>query len=95
MPQAVSAAAMSWWFSCAEISNTAGSKRALHPNIFLMLSPYYCRLLAERFDLDLAQVIYPNHANICCGLGLCGACSHTDADGVTVRACKCSEISSC
>lgn len=67
----------------------------LAPNIFLMLSPYYCRLLAERFDLDLAQVIYPNHANICCGLGLCGACSHTDADGVTVRACKCSEISSC
>ena len=64
----------------------------LAPNIFLMLSPYYCRLLAERFGLDLAQVIYPNHANMCCGLGLCGACSHTDADGVTVRACKCSEI---
>lgn len=64
----------------------------LAPNIFFMLSPYYCLLLAERFDLDLAQVIYPNHANMCCGLGLCGACSHTDADGVTVRACKCSEI---
>ena len=34
-------------------------------------------------------LLLPNHANICCGIGICGACSETDGDGVTVRKCKC------
>lgn len=34
-------------------------------------------------------LLLPNHANICCGIGICGACSETDRDGVTVRKCKC------
>lgn len=34
-------------------------------------------------------LLLPNHANICCGIGICGACSETDADGVTMRKCKC------
>lgn len=34
-------------------------------------------------------LLLPNHANICCGIGICGACSETDADGVTLRKCKC------
>ncbi len=34
-------------------------------------------------------LLLPNHANICCGIGICGACSETDGDGVTMRKCKC------
>ena len=36
-------------------------------------------------------LLLPNHANICCGIGICGACSETDGDGVTVRKCKCTQ----
>ena len=36
-------------------------------------------------------LLLPNHANICCGIGICGACSETDSDGVTVRKCKCAQ----
>ena len=57
--------------------------------IMLLVSPYYVerflRLRPERKD----DIIIPNHANMCCGAGVCGACSYTDKDGVTVRRCKC------
>lgn len=36
-------------------------------------------------------LVVANHANICCGLGICGSCSHTDKDGQTVKKCKCIE----
>lgn len=36
-------------------------------------------------------LVVANHANICCGLGVCGSCSHTDKDGQTVKKCKCIE----
>lgn len=57
--------------------------------IMLLASPYYTEkysgLRPERKD----DIITANHANMCCGAGICGACSFTDADGVTVRRCKC------
>ena len=59
------------------------------PNIFLMVSPYYKTLLMEKCRFEEPQIIYPNHANMCCGEGVCGACSHTDENGHTVRLCKC------
>ena len=59
------------------------------PNIFLMVSPYYKELIMEKCGLDAKETIVPNHANMCCGEGVCGACSHTDKDGITVRMCKC------
>ncbi len=62
-----------------------------YSQIMFLASPYYTekilRLRPERKD----DIIIPNHANICCGVGICGACSYTDADGVTVRKCKCTE----
>lgn len=65
------------------ISEIAGSFRG---NLLLMASPYYVDLLAQT---GTENFIYPNHSNMCCGRGVCGACSHTDKEGVTVRACKC------
>ena len=59
--------------------------------VLLLVSPYYAELFCR--DLSDAQrtlVIRPNPANLCCAMGLCGSCSHTDEDGVTVKLCKCS-----
>lgn len=51
-----------------------------------------CGLKARENAISQAQnrfLLLPNHANICCGIGICGACSETDGDGVTMRKCKC------
>ena len=51
-----------------------------------------CGLKDREDAISQAQnrcLLLPNHANICCGIGICGACSETDGDGVTVRKCKC------
>ncbi len=62
------------------------------PNIFLMTSPYYKERITETCGLDEIEVIFPNHANMCCGEGACGACSYTDEEGTTVRMCKCIDM---
>lgn len=67
----------------------------MEPNVFLLVSPYFAEritaLLPERVTRGKGLIL-PNHSNMCCGEGLCGACSHTDKDGVTVRGCKCFEM---
>jgi len=57
-----------------------------------MVSPYFLGRLTELLDIDKREIIAPNHVNMCCGEGICGACSHTDAQGVTVRGCKCFDL---
>lgn len=60
--------------------------------VLLLVSPYYADLLCRGLSIEQqALVVRPNPANLCCGMGLCGACSHTDRDGVTVKLCKCSQ----
>lgn len=57
--------------------------------VMLLASPYYTeRILGMRPDRK-DDIITANHANMCCGAGICGACSYTDKDGVTVRRCRC------
>ena len=58
------------------------------PNMMFMTSPYFVQRISEEAQIPMRQIIFPNHANMCCGEGICGACSHTDNDGTTVRACK-------
>ena len=59
--------------------------------ILLLVSPYYADLLCSSLsEAERALVIRPNPANLCCAMGLCGSCSYTDGDGVTVKLCKCS-----
>lgn len=56
--------------------------------VMLLASPYYTeRFLGMRPERK-GDIITANHANMCCGAGICGACSYTDKDGVTVRRCK-------
>jgi len=61
----------------------------MKPNLFLMVSPYYKDELCGRIGKLEDDVIFPNHSNMCCGEGYCGSCSYTDAEGITVRRCKC------
>ena len=57
--------------------------------VMLLTSPYYTeRFLGMRPERK-NDIITANHANMCCGAGICGACSYTDKDGVTVRRCRC------
>ena len=73
----------------AQIRKTVAEekKRAI-----LLVSPYYIkRLTAGLTDEELSRVILPNPSNLCCGMGICGACSFTDSTGVTVRLCKCTQ----
>lgn len=65
------------------------------PNVFFMVSPYFEKLLLENISVDRDRILTPNHSNMCCGEGLCGACSHTDSCGTTVRGCKCNGHASC
>lgn len=58
-------------------------------NILLLVSPYYADKLTEGLQ-GTERILWPNPANMCCGEGVCGACSYTDARGMTVRLCKCS-----
>ena len=57
--------------------------------VMLLASPYYTeRFLGMRLERK-DDIITANHANMCCGAGICGACSYTDKYGVTVRRCRC------
>ena len=60
--------------------------------VLALVSPYYADLLCGGLSEEQkVLVIRPNPANLCCAMGLCGSCSHTDKDGVTVKLCKCSQ----
>ncbi|MBQ4649618.1 MAG: hypothetical protein IJB73_02830 [Firmicutes bacterium] len=61
------------------------------PQIMFLASPYYTEKILQMRPERKSDIIIPNHANICCGVGICGACSYTDEDGVTVRRCKITE----
>ena len=55
-----------------------------------------CGLKAREDAISQARnrcLLLPNHANICCGIGICGACSETDGDGVTMRKCNNQNVS--
>ena len=57
----------------------------------VLVSPYFMKRLTEDLSAEEKEtLIVPNPANLCCGTGLCGSCSHTDSDGLPVRLCKCS-----
>ena len=57
--------------------------------IMLLASPYFTEKYSGLRPGRKGDIITANHANMCCGAGICGACSFTDADGITVRRCKC------
>lgn len=54
-------------------------------NIFALASPYYVRQIQQAFG---SKVVRPTEGNMCCGEGVCGACTCSDEEGRTIRRCK-------
>ncbi len=54
-------------------------------NVIALTSPYYADM-AER--AAGRRIVRPVSGNLCCGEGICGACTFTDEAGNTVRRCK-------
>lgn len=54
-------------------------------NVFALTSPYYAEQIEEAAE---HAVVRPNNANLCCGEGICGACTCDDKNGKTVHRCK-------
>ena len=57
--------------------------------ILFLASPYYTSIFLSMDPYIKERTISANHANICCGIGLCGSCSYVDDSGTTVKKCKC------
>ena len=54
-------------------------------NIFALTSPYYVRKIQKAFG---SKVVRPTEGNMCCGEGVCGACTYVDEQGTLMRQCK-------
>ncbi|MBQ8590145.1 MAG: hypothetical protein IJ486_06790 [Firmicutes bacterium] len=57
----------------------------------LMVSEYYMEQLIRviRKELPRTKIVRLNNAKMCCGEGLCGACTEIGPDGSVIRRCKC------
>jgi len=56
-------------------------------NLLALMSPYYVRQIQKIAGKEKA-VLRPNEGNMCCGEGICGACTETDQQGRVIRNCK-------
>ena len=69
-------------------------KRGGYDVVAVMASDYFvqviCALAGE--VLPAANLVWSNNARLCCGEGICGACTETTADGQVIRRCKCQEV---
>ena len=93
------------YINLSEDMETALAMLDMYDQIMFLASPYYTnqvirklrgngKLVRSRVEAVQAIgkcLVVANHANMCCGLGICGSCSHTDKDGTTVKECKCME----
>lgn len=69
----------------------SGNEKTGPARVMLLVSPYFVDQLTQNMtEAQKQRLILPNPANLCCGMGFCGSCSHTDDGGTTVRLCKCS-----
>ena len=66
-------------------------KRETYDSVILLASDYYLSQLSRLVNLVLpeAKIAMSNNFRICCGEGVCGACSVTDQTGETFKMCKC------
>ena len=55
--------------------------------LVVLTSDYYISEIKKILPVDACS----NNFRLCCGEGICGACSRTDDQGRTFRMCKCSE----
>lgn len=54
-------------------------------NVIALTSPYYAEKIEELYG---RKVTRPTKGNMCCGEGMCGACTFDDENGKTIHGCK-------
>lgn len=61
--------------------------------VVLLASDYYLNIIGEKIKkiLPNARLAVSNNFHICCGEGVCGACTIAGAGGETIRMCKCNK----
>lgn len=72
-------------------SLTEKIKEENYSAIVVLASDYYIEEM-RKIIMELPEppaFVYSNNANICCGEGICGACSCVDPDGTIHKKCKC------
>ncbi len=57
-----------------------------HNTLVVLTSDYYLSEIGKVLKIDAKS----NNYRLCCGEGICGACSYTDDFGRTFKMCKCS-----
>ena len=56
-------------------------------NVFALTSPYYADQIQRAVGRDKI-ILRPTEGNMCCGEGVCGACTYNDRNGNVIRRCK-------
>lgn len=64
-----------------------------YEGVVLLASDHFLDLIGNivRENLPQAKLAISNNFRMCCGEGICGACTITDKDGKTFKMCKCNK----
>lgn len=76
---------------CLDLFLAEKMKQENYSAVVILASDYYIEE-ARKMIMELPEppaFVYSNNANICCGEGICGACSCVDPDGTLHKKCKC------
>lgn len=60
-----------------------------YDKVFILASDHYIDVLTARLNVPEHKLIYSNNFHMCCGEGVCGACSYVDEKGAVKKMCKC------
>lgn len=66
-------------------------RAADYSRVAILASDYYIKKTAEQMEVPADRLIFSNNFHMCCGEGVCGACSHVDDEGNVKKMCKCSQ----
>ncbi len=56
-------------------------------NVLALTSPYYANHIQRAVGKE-KTILRPTEGNMCCGEGVCGACTYSNKNGNTIRRCK-------
>ncbi|MEG0830325.1 MAG: hypothetical protein RSD88_08225 [Anaerovoracaceae bacterium] len=67
----------------------SGIKAEDYDVIMILASDYYIDSIKEKLSIPWSKLAYSNNYHMCCGEGICGACTMVDSRGESHKMCKC------
>ena len=64
-------------------------KAVQYDRVILLTSDYYIRTISQNMGVPEHKLVFCNNFRMCCGEGICGACSYVDNKGCVSKMCKC------